>query len=158
MTVTSVARTSKTTSSRTSRLALAEAPADRQARVIDRLRKFLQDEAVAARKTAKEFEEFETKLHQRFLEAQREIVAEVMSASDIDADAIMIEGRVHRRVLKSKQTYMTAVGEVAVERWLYKDRTDPTAHALAAMDLRLGIIEGFWTTRAAKQAAWWSPR
>lgn len=150
MTVTSAARTSKTTTSRTSRFAAVY----RHARVIDRFREFLQDEAAAARKTAKEFEEFETRLQQRFLEAQREIVAEVMSASDIDADAITIEGRVHRRVLKSKQTYMTAVGEVAVERWLYKDRTDPTAHALAAMDLRLGIVEGFWTTRAAKQAAW----
>ncbi|MBN2193331.1 MAG: hypothetical protein JW751_10990 [Polyangiaceae bacterium] len=49
---------------------------------------------------------------------------------------------------------MTACGEVEVERWLYKDRADPTAHALAALDLRLGIVEGFWTQRAAEQASW----
>ena len=49
---------------------------------------------------------------------------------------------------------MTACGPVEVERWLYKDRADPTAHALSALDLRLGIIEGFWTTRAAEQASW----
>lgn len=123
-------------------------------RILDGLRGFLQAVAVSAKKSAKEFEEFESKLIARFLEAQREIVAEAMRASDIDADAIEIGGRLHRRVLRSKQTYMTAVGEVEVERWLYKDRTDPTAHAVAAMDLRLGIVEGFWTTKAAKQASW----
>lgn len=109
---------------------------------------------MSAKTSAKEFEEFETKLMERFLEAQREIVAEVMRASDIDVDAIEIDGRVHRRVLRSRQTYATAIGEVEVERWLYKDRTDPTAHAVAAMDLRLGIVEGYWTTKAAKQASW----
>ncbi len=100
------------------------------------------------------FADFERTLHERMLEAEREIVAGVMEASDVEADAIEIEGRIHRRVLRSKQTYMTACGEVEVERWLYKDRADPTAHALAALDLRLGIVEGFWTTRAAQQASW----
>lgn len=129
-------------------------PSRAQEGVLDRLRVFLQDGVMSPKTSAKEFEEFETKLMERFLEAQREIVAEVMRASDIDADAIEIDGRVHRRVLRSRQTYATAVGEVEVERWLYKDRTDPAAHAVAAMDLRLGIVEGFWTTKAAKQACW----
>jgi hypothetical protein len=31
---------------------------------------------------------------------------------------------------------------VSVERWLYKERRDPTAPALAALDLKLGIVEG----------------
>jgi hypothetical protein len=39
-----------------------------------------------------------------------------------------------------------------VGRRLYKDRRDPTAQALAALDLKLGIVEGFWTQRAAEQA------
>lgn len=103
---------------------------------------------------AREFYEFEKTLHERLLEAEREIVADVMSASDVDADAIELEGRVHRRVLRSRQTYMTACGEVEVERWLYKDRKDPTARALSALDLRLGIVEGFWTQRAAEQGSW----
>jgi len=49
---------------------------------------------------------------------------------------------------------MTAAGEVKVERWLYKDRREPESHALAALDWKLGIVEGFWTTRAAEQASW----
>ncbi len=103
---------------------------------------------------AREFYEFEKTLHERLMQAERAIVGEVMAASDVDADAIEIEGRVHRRVLRSAQTYMTAAGPVEVERWLYKDRRDPTAHALAALDRKLGIVEGFWTQRAAEQASW----
>jgi hypothetical protein len=64
-------------------------------------------------------------------------VADVMAASDVEADAIEIGGRVHRRVLQSRQSYITVCGEVEVERWLYKDRAAPTAHALAALDLRV---------------------
>lgn len=109
---------------------------------------------MAGKTGAREFYEFEKTLHERLMQAEREIVGEVMKASDVDADAIEIEGRVHRRVLRSAQTYMTAAGEVKVERWLYKDRRDPTAHALAALDRKLGIVDGFWTQRAAEQASW----
>src|SRR6266581_2124203 len=123
-------------------------------RVLDGIKNFLETHPMVGKTGAREFYEFEKALHERLLEAEREIVAGVMSASDVDADAIEVEGRVLRRVLRSRQTYMTACGEVEVERWLYKDRSDPTAHALAALDLRLGIVEGFWTTRAAEQAAW----
>lgn len=123
-------------------------------RVLDGVQKFLEDHAMEGKTGAREFYEFEKSLHERLLEAEREIVGDVMAASDAEADAIEIEGRVHRRVLRSRQTYMTACGEVEVERWLYKDRADPTAHALAALDLRLGIVEGFWTQRAAEQASW----
>jgi len=122
--------------------------------VLDGIRKFLEDHAMQGKTGARDFYEFEKSLHERLLEAERGIVADVMAASDVDADAIEIDGRVHRRVLQSRQTYMTACGEVEVERWLYKDRADPTAHALAALDLRLGIVEGFWTQRAAQQASW----
>lgn len=135
-------------------LSATEARQDFHARVLDGINKFLEDHAMQGKTGAREFYEFEKALHERMLEAEREIVADVMAASDVDADALEIDGRVHRRVLRSRQTYVTACGEVEVERWLYKDRADPSAHALAAMDLRLGIVEGYWTQRAAEQAAW----
>jgi len=128
------------------------APLKFRARVLDGIRKFLEDQAMAGKTGAREFYEFEKELHARLMQAEREIVGSVMAASDVDADAVEIQGRVHRRTLRSAQTYMTAAGPVSVERWLYKDRRDPTAHALAALDLKLGIVEGFWTQRAAEQA------
>ncbi len=123
-------------------------------RVLDGIREFLDAHAMTGKTGAREFYEFEKELHSRLMEAEREVLGGVMAASDVDADAIEIEGRVQRRVLRSSQTYMTAAGPVIVERWLYKDRSDPTAHALAALDKRLGIVEGFWTQRAAEQASW----
>lgn len=123
-------------------------------KVLDGIRKFLEAHAMRAKTGPRDFYQFEKELHARLMEAEREIVGDVMKESDIDADVIEIEGVPHRRVLKSAETYMTAAGAVDVERWLYKDRRNPEAHAVAAMDLRLGIVEGFWTPRAAEQAAW----
>lgn len=135
-------------------LRLSESQRSFHDRVLDGVRKFLEDHAVTGKTGARDFYEFETELHARLMEAEREIVGKVMATSDVDTDAIEIDGKTHRRVLRSSQTYMTAAGPTVVERWLYKDRTDPTAHALAALDLKLGIVEGFWTQRAAQQASW----
>lgn len=101
------------------------------------------------------FGEFEAELHRRMLELERDLVAEVMRAADVDAEAIEVDGKAHRRVLRSPQTYMTASGPVVIERWLYKDRSGADeAHAISPMEQRLGIVEGFWTERAAKCALW----
>jgi hypothetical protein len=48
---------------------------------------------------------------------------------------------------------MTAAGPVRVERTLYKDRTDEAGRAISPMELSAGIVAGFWTPVAAKQAA-----
>ncbi len=152
MTSTSIVRPLRPEVSRA--LRLSESQRSFHDRVLDGVRKFLEDHAVTGKTGARDFYEFETELHARLMEAEREIVGKVMAASDVDADALEIDGKTHRRVLRSSQTYMTAAGPVVVERWLYKDRADPTAHALAALDLKLGIVEGFWTQRAAQQASW----
>lgn len=79
-----------------------------------------------------------------------------MARLDIDADEIEIEieGKVHRRVLRRSQTYLTFAGEVVVEHTLYKDRTDEDAHCVSPMELSLGVVGNFWTPRAAQQALW----
>ena len=53
------------------------------------------------------------------MEVERDIVAGEMARLDADVDAVVIAGKVHRRVRRQSQTYMT--GEVVVERTLYKD-------------------------------------
>ena len=131
-----------------------ESRATFHARVLDAVRKFLKDHAMTGKTGAREFYEFERDLHAKLMEVEREVIGDVMSLSDVDADVIEIDGVAHRRVLRSAETYTTAAGPVRVERWLYKDRRDPEAHAIAAMDKRIGIVEGMWTPRAAEQAAW----
>ena len=100
-----------------------------------------------------EFERFERRVMELGTAVVRANLAEEMSAQDVTAEAIEIEGKTLRRVLRSKQQYQTSAGVVGVERWLFKDRTDPEARSVAPLDLKLGVVDGFWTAAAAKQGA-----
>lgn len=101
-----------------------------------------------------DFEKFEQELTARLREAGREALKAELQKADVDADAVLIDGVAHRRVLRGTETYMTTLGPVMIERTLYKDRTDPDAKAVAALDARVGVIGGFWMPSAAKQATW----
>jgi hypothetical protein len=129
-----------------------EAPSVSTKGAVDRLMAFVTDRR--RRPLPKDFGDFERTLHSRMMEAEREILAEELAKADVDEDAIVIAGMTCRRVLRCSQTYQTAAGPVQVERTLYKDRTDPHAPSLVALDHRVGIVEGRWTPLAAKQATW----
>ncbi len=62
-----------------------------------------------------------------------------------------VSGITYKQVLRSYKTYQTAVGSVRVMRTLYRNGKEP---CIVPMELKAGIVEGFWTPRAAKQAAW----
>ena len=100
------------------------------------------------------FEDFETRLHSQLQEVERELLGEELARADVDVEAICVQGATFRRVLRAEQTYMTAAGPVRVERTLYKDRTDQGERAISPMELAIGVVGGFWTPVAAKQAAW----
>ena len=118
------------------------------------LRRLLDDGEVRRRGPKETFEAFEGRLHASLQEVERELLAEDLARADVDAEAVVVQGTTLRRVLRATQTYMTAAGPVTVERTLYKDRTDPSERAVVPMELRTGIIGGFWTPLAAKQAGW----
>jgi len=100
------------------------------------------------------FEAFEARLHGQLQEVEREVLAEDLGRADVDAEGIVVEGTANRRVLRAEETYMTAAGPVRVERTLYKDRTEEAERAIVPMELNAGIVGGFWTPMAARQAAW----
>jgi hypothetical protein len=102
----------------------------------------------------KAFADFERELHERVMEAERDIVAREMERLDLDVEAVVINGKSHRRVLRQSQTYMTSAGDVVVERTLYKDRGDEEGRCVSPMELAVGVVGGFWTPRAAQQALW----
>ena len=80
---------------------------------------------------------------------ERELGAEAIEAADVDVEAVEIEGTVYRRVLRREQEYLTAAGPVTVMRTLYKDHTDEGSRAIVPLELRVGIVEGYWTPLAA---------
>ncbi len=121
---------------------------------VAKLRAILEDARMRKRQPDESFEAFEKRLHGHLQEVERELLAEDLASADVDADCIVVEGAAYRRVLRASQTYMTAAGPVQVERTLYKDRTDEGGRAIVPLDLKLGVVGGFWTPMAAHQAAW----
>jgi len=117
-------------------------------KIAEKLRAFLETERVKKKVGPQAFADFEQKLQERMAELQRDIIAEEMASLDVDAEAVLIDGKTHRRVLRQSQTYMTSAGEVVVERTLYKDRSDDEGRCVSPMELTLGVVGGFWTPRA----------
>jgi hypothetical protein len=101
-----------------------------------------------------DFGKFERELKERLQEVGRELVSDELAKADVDAPAVRVGTTDYRRVLGSTETYITTFGDVSVYRTLYKDRNDPLEHAVAMLDLRVGIMAGLWTPEAAKQATW----
>jgi hypothetical protein len=93
-------------------------------------------------------------LHGQLQEVERELLAEDLARADVDVPGVVVEGTAYRRVLRAEETYMTAAGPVRVERALYKDRSDEAERAIVPMEMAAGIVAGFWTPMAARQAAW----
>ena len=121
---------------------------------VAKLRAILEDEGMRRRSPKETFEAFEKRLHGQLQEVERELLAEDLARADVDAPGVVVEGTAYRRVLRAEETYMTAAGPVRVERTLYKDRTDEGERAIVPMELKAGIVGGFWTPMAAQQAAW----
>jgi hypothetical protein len=99
-----------------------------------------------------DFSTFERELHARMMGLERQILGEKLQSMDVDEGELLIDGVLHRRVLRSKQTYMTVAGEVGVERTLYRPRSDTSGGVVAALDKDVGIVDGFLTPEAAALA------
>jgi len=116
----------------------------------DRLEQFIEARR-SARQPVADLEAFEKELHAMCALAEAEAVGEELSRFDVALPTVTIDRVMHRQVLRCEQSYMTAAGPVAVMRTLYSTRQDGE-RAVCPMELRAGVIEGYWTPRAAKQA------
>jgi len=132
----------------------AQTRSTKEPKSLVKLRAILNDAGMRKKGPDESFANFEKRLHDQLQTVERDLVAEELERADVDATAIQVEGIGYRRVLRSKQTYMTCAGPVEVERALFKDRGNDHEKALVAMDLKVGIIGKFWTPMAAEQAAW----
>ena len=97
------------------------------------------------------FEAFESELHTLFMQAEREILAEELERLDINRPQLLIDGQLHRRVLRSAETYTSAAGPVTVMRTLYRRGGEA---ARVPLELRAGMVAGQFTPRAARQGLW----
>ena len=86
-----------------------------------------------------------------FTHAECAATREALERHDVDLPYVFIDGQKYRRVYRGEKTYLCAVGPVTAMRTLYRAR--PGEHAVAAMERRVGIVEGYWTPHAARQGA-----
>ena len=118
---------------------------------MDQLQDFLRQRR-DAHEPVEDLNAFEQELHRLFVAAEREALGHELARFDLDVPAIEVEGKRYHRVLQCETTYNSTAGPVRVERSLY--RPSQGGQTVCPLDLRAGIIEGYWTPLAAQQATW----
>ena len=79
------------------------------------------------------------------------MISEELARYDVTAEEVEVGGVAYRHTLTSSETYLSGAGPVTVTRNLYR----PAGHgsrSICPLELRAGIINGYFTPRAARQA------
>jgi hypothetical protein len=116
------------------------------------IRDFLEESQKSALEGSKSLEVFERELHRRLMAFEAEIMGTQLARYDLDADGIEVQGQQYRLKMKSQQEYSGLAGTFTIERNLYVPRTGD-GKAMAPLELRAGIVEGYWTPLAARVMA-----
>ena len=98
------------------------------------------------------FENFEQELHTLVMALECEMVSEELGRYDVTAEEIEVDGKVYHRGVCSSETYLTAAGQVSVERHLYYPAAEK-GERICPVELRSGMVGGYFTPRAARQGA-----
>lgn len=98
------------------------------------------------------FETFEQNLHTLVMALECELVSEALARYDIQAPAIEVAGQAYRCGVSLPETYLTAAGRVTVQRHLYYPADTP-GPSICPLELRSGVMAGYFTPRAARQGA-----
>jgi hypothetical protein len=99
------------------------------------------------------FEGFEREVRKRFSEAEREFMGEELERLDVTLPEVVIDGVRHRRVISGTGEYMSAAGLVSVRRHRYR-AVGTNGESECPLELRAGIVEGFFTPLAARMGLW----
>jgi hypothetical protein len=112
-------------------------------------------ERVKMTKQGIEFKEHETVVVRLTHALGQAALSDILSQYDVSCDVITVEEQAYRRKHKAPKEYQTALGPVLVERHLYVNRKkDGDGQSICPLELQTGIIEGYWTPMAARNAMW----
>jgi hypothetical protein len=124
---------------------------DLQSPAIEELREFVLEWRAQWETDTPDFERFEHGLHERIMAVEREMLADELARYDVTAEQIEVAGETYRPTLTTLETYLTSAGEVSITRHLYRP-AGRGSKTICPLELRTGIIGGYWTPRAARQA------
>jgi hypothetical protein len=118
---------------------------------LERLGHFVRQHRQTWTEGSPDFEQFEHDLHEHMMAVEREIVAEELGRYDVSAEQVQVEHVLYRRTLAEPETYLSAAGPVTVTRHLYRP-AGRGSKSICPLELRAGMIAGYFTPRAARQA------
>ena len=119
---------------------------------IQRLGQFIREGRQQWAISTPDFERFERELHEQIQAIECEFLAAELAHYDVTADEVEVGGMTYRLTLTSPETYLSAAGPVKVTRNLYRP-SGRSSKSICPLELRVGIIRGHFTPRAARQAA-----
>lgn len=114
---------------------------------------FLRQRHQAWAQSLPDLESFERDLHRHVLALEREMLADELARYDLDVAAIRVNGQACPQAITVAEDYLTTAGVVKIERRLYRPAGHNTRH-VCPLEMRAGIVEGFFTPAAARQAAY----
>jgi hypothetical protein len=98
------------------------------------------------------FERFEHELHERIMVLECELLTAELARYDVKAEQIEVDGVTYRQTLRGSERYLSAAGPLTIQRHLYRP-AGRGSKSICPLELRAKIIGGYWTPRAARQAA-----
>jgi len=124
--------------------------ASKRGEALRRLNTYMED-LRGRRKPIGSLEAFEREVRELVAQVEQEVVAEGLSQFDIDAAVVEVDGQRYRQVYRGEMAYLSAAGEVRVERSLYRAKEGKT---ICPLEMQAGTVDGFWTPLAARQGVW----
>ena len=100
-----------------------------------------------------DYESYEGRLARAVAAVECAAHAATLSALDIDADEVLINDRLHRRVGRCSAPYRTQAGEVELLRSLFRPADKRNGKTVDLISLRAGVIGDGWLPGAARAMA-----
>jgi hypothetical protein len=119
---------------------------------IQRLGHFVREHAKQWDGGTPNLEQYERELHERVMDIECELIGEELERYDVSVEQIKVDGEIYRPTLTATETYLSGAGLVTVERHLYRP-AGRGSKSICPLELRAGIVAGYFTPRAARQAA-----
>ena len=110
--------------------------------------------SLPAAEAASEQPAFEQDLRRAMAAVEREVHVADFTRLDVEVEGIVVnEKRYRLRAEKTVGTYDTIAGTIEVERSVYRQRGGHGGETICPLEMRLGLVDGRWTLRAAEIAS-----
>jgi hypothetical protein len=124
-----------------------------RSRAIEHLGQFVLEQQKQWTNGTPDFERFERDVHEYVMAIEQELLEKELARYDVTTKQVEVDGVTYRYTVTSSETYLSAAGPITVTRNLYRP-SGRGSKSICPLELQAGIIGGYWTPRAARQASY----